>query len=108
MQHCSTLRVLTAALLLASVASAQELASSGISLPTQPALSPLGDRIVFTYQGDLWLASTADGEAMRLTVHDAYDHGALFSPDADALLQRPTASAMMTFRYVDRAAICAG
>lgn len=85
MQHCSTLRVLTAALLLASVASAQELASSGISLPTQPALSPLGDRIVFTYQGDLWLASTADGEAMRLTVHDAYDHGALFSPDGETL-----------------------
>lgn len=85
MHHCSTGRILVAALLLASAASAEGLVSSGISLPVQPALAPSGDRIAFTYQGDLWLASTEDGRATRLTVHDAYDHGAQFSPDGETL-----------------------
>jgi tricorn protease len=64
---------------------AQEIDSSGISLPTEPALTPSGDRIVFTYQGDLWSAAVDDPSAVRLTVHDAYDHGAMFSPDGETL-----------------------
>ena len=40
-----------------------------------------GDRIVFTYAGDLWTASTAGGAASRLTAHPGIEMFARFSPD---------------------------
>ena len=40
-----------------------------------------GDRVVFTYAGDLWTASTAGGQARRLTAHSGVELFAKFSPD---------------------------
>lgn len=40
-----------------------------------------GDKVVFTYGGDLWTASTAGGTATRLTVHSGMEIFAKFSPD---------------------------
>ena len=40
-----------------------------------------GDQIVFTYEDDLWLASTAGGEARRITRHAGIERNAKFSPD---------------------------
>src|SRR5690349_1911002 len=40
-----------------------------------------GDRVVFTYGGDLWTASTAGGNATRLTTHPGMEVFAKFSPD---------------------------
>src|SRR5262245_10386347 len=40
-----------------------------------------GDRVVFTYGGDLWTASTSGGMAMRLTSHPGLELFAKFSPD---------------------------
>jgi len=40
-----------------------------------------GNQIVFTYGGDLWLASTAGGAATRLTAHPGLELFAKFSPD---------------------------
>jgi len=40
-----------------------------------------GDRIVFTYEGDLWIASTEGGDARRITSHDGAELHAKFSPD---------------------------
>ena len=39
------------------------------------------DKVVFTYGGDLWLASTAGGLATRLTAHAGLELFAKFSPD---------------------------
>ncbi len=39
------------------------------------------DRIVFTYEGDLWLVSSAGGDARRLTNHPGVESWAKFSPD---------------------------
>ncbi|MBN1514901.1 MAG: PD40 domain-containing protein [Phycisphaerae bacterium] len=44
-----------------------------------------GDAIVFTYEGDLWLASTNGGEARRITRHPGNEYGAKFSPDGTQL-----------------------
>ncbi len=40
-----------------------------------------GDKVVFTYGGDLWLASTSSGSATRLTAHSGLELFAKFSPD---------------------------
>jgi tricorn protease len=40
-----------------------------------------GDKVVFTYAGDLWLASTSGGLATRLTAHPGVELFAKFSPD---------------------------
>jgi tricorn protease len=42
-----------------------------------------GDKIVFTYGGDLWLASTSGGLATRLTAHPGLELFAKFSPDGN-------------------------
>jgi len=39
------------------------------------------DKVVFTYGGDLWTASTAGGTATRLTAHPGLEVFAKFSPD---------------------------
>ena len=40
-----------------------------------------GDRVVFTYGGDLWTTSTSGGTATRLTAHPGVETYAKFSPD---------------------------
>jgi tricorn protease len=40
-----------------------------------------GDRVVFTYAGDLWTASTTGGTAVRLTAHPGVESYAKFSND---------------------------
>jgi tricorn protease len=40
-----------------------------------------GDKVVFTYGGDLWTASSSGGTATRLTAHPGVEVFAKFSPD---------------------------
>lgn len=40
-----------------------------------------GDKVVFTYAGDLWIASTSGGTATRLTAHPGVEVFGKFSPD---------------------------
>lgn len=40
-----------------------------------------GDAVVFTYEDDLWLASTSGGDARRITSHPGSERYAKFSPD---------------------------
>src|ERR1700758_4234370 len=40
-----------------------------------------GDKVAFTYGGDLWVASTSGGLATRLTSHPGLELFAKFSPD---------------------------
>jgi tricorn protease len=42
-----------------------------------------GDRVVFTYGGDLWIASDQGGDARRLTSHPGLELFAHFSPNGD-------------------------
>ncbi|MEO1320892.1 MAG: protease, partial [Pseudomonadota bacterium] len=43
------------------------------------------DRVVFVYAGDLYIASTAGGTAMRLTSHDGAELYPKFSPDGSQI-----------------------
>src|SRR5690349_17653657 len=40
-----------------------------------------GDKVVFTYAGDLWIAPVSGGTATRLTAHPGLELFAKFSPD---------------------------
>ena len=42
-----------------------------------------GDKVVFTYGGDLWLAHVSGGTAWRLTAHPGLELFAKFSPDGN-------------------------
>ena len=44
-----------------------------------------GDRVVFSYAGDLWTASAAGGDAVRLTAHPGLELFPRFSPDGEWL-----------------------
>jgi len=54
-------------------------------LPRHPALSPDGRQIAFSWQGDLWLAASDGGRAVRLTAHPAYDHAPVWFPEGRRL-----------------------
>lgn len=56
-------------------------AASDVFLPRTPAISPDGQIVVFSFQGDLWRVSVDGGQARRLTVHEAYDTQPVFCPD---------------------------
>src|SRR5262245_40350143 len=46
-----------------------------------PAISPDGRTIAFSYRGDLWTVPATGGTAMPLTVHAAWDGVPIWSPD---------------------------
>jgi Tol biopolymer transport system component len=50
-----------------------------------PAISPDGNTIVFSYQGDLYTVPVTGGEARLLTLHEAYDFSAVWSPDSKSI-----------------------
>src|SRR5882757_2690682 len=47
----------------------------------QPAISPDGSLVAFSFQGDIWTVPVAGGKASRITIHDAYESHPVFSPD---------------------------
>lgn len=48
---------------------------------SQPALTPDGQSVVFSFEGDLWKAGIKDGQAFRLTGMQGYETSAKVSPD---------------------------
>src|SRR5688500_1100322 len=46
-----------------------------------PVLTPDGQTVVFSFEGDLWKASVNNGEAHRLTAMQGYETSARISPD---------------------------
>ena len=56
-------------------------AADSIVLPSQPAVSPDGKQIAFSWRGDIWTASIDGGQARRLSTNDARDIRPLYSPD---------------------------
>lgn len=48
---------------------------------SQPALTPDGKAVIFSFEGDLWRADIAGGQAYRLTAMQGYETNARVSPD---------------------------
>src|SRR5690625_8028512 len=41
-------------------------------LPRSPALNPEGNRLAFSWQGDIWIKNLQSGQIERMTVHEDY------------------------------------
>jgi len=50
-----------------------------------PAVHPDGDRIAFSYQGDLWTVAVDGGRAERLTIHEAYEGRPRWRPNGSQI-----------------------
>ncbi len=50
-----------------------------------PSASPDGEMIAFSYMGDIWAVPNEGGDAVRVTVHEAYDHSPRWSPDGSRI-----------------------
>ena len=48
---------------------------------SQPCLTPDGQTVIFSFEGDLWKAGIKDGQATRITAMDGYERSAKVSPD---------------------------
>lgn len=46
-----------------------------------PSISPDGENIAFSYQGDIWVVSSDGGAARMLTSHAGYERSPVWSPD---------------------------
>ena len=64
----------------------ETLFSQEMFLARQPAISPDGDRIAFSYQGDIWVADADGGQALRLTLHESYENNPVFSRDGEEII----------------------
>ncbi len=48
---------------------------------SNPCLTPDGETVIFSFEGDLWKANVKDGRASRLTAMQGYETSAKVSPD---------------------------
>ena len=61
------------------------LLSSQNSLIRMPRISPNGQELAFSYQGDIWTYNLDNQQTKRLTVHEAYESNPVWSNDGDKL-----------------------
>ncbi len=71
--------------ILATTSLAQTVSYEPIQLASDPALSPDGKTLAFTWRGDIWLVPTNGGIARQLTQHPASDRQPTFSPDGSEI-----------------------
>lgn len=72
------IRLLIAGIFLCVTATAQTQDAYFLS---QPCLTPDGQAVIFSFEGDLWKANVKDGIASRLTAMQGYETSAKVSPD---------------------------
>lgn len=70
------IKILISFLILASFAIAQD-----SPFVFHPSLNSDGSMLAFSYQGDIWVASSNGGDSERLTIHEAYEGNPRWSPD---------------------------
>ncbi|RRO20289.1 S41 family peptidase [Flavobacteriaceae bacterium 14752] len=51
------------------------------SLIMQPSISPDGEHLAFSFQGDIWISDISGNNTNRLTIHEAYEANPVWSKD---------------------------
>ncbi|NCF98357.1 MAG: hypothetical protein GWP39_02460, partial [Planctomycetia bacterium] len=62
------------------------LSGEAVTWPHSPRISPQGDLVAFTWEGDLWLGSINGGRARRLTDHPSWESNPVWSPEGKQIL----------------------
>ena len=68
-------------LLLSSFMISQSYAQDNAYFLSNPTLTPDGQTVIFSFEGDLWKANVNDGQAVRVTAMQGYETSARVSPD---------------------------
>ncbi|MEJ8816666.1 S41 family peptidase [Lacibacter sp. H407] len=68
-------------LLLSSFIISQSFAQDNAYFLSNPTLTPDGQTVIFSFEGDLWKANVNDGQAVRVTAMQGYETSARVSPD---------------------------
>ncbi|MBT1451850.1 PD40 domain-containing protein [Glaciecola sp. XM2] len=55
------------------------------ALILQTEISPDGEHVAFSYQGDIWTVDADGGRATRLTIHEGYESNPVWSADSSTL-----------------------
>lgn len=74
-------KIMSAALLIMCCAAGVAAESREALWLRYPSVSPDGQTIAFSFQGDIYTASVSGGQAETLTRHNAYDYMPVWSPD---------------------------
>ena len=61
------------------------LLSSQNSLIRMPRISPNGQELAFSYQGDIWTYNLDNQQTKRLTIHEAYESNPVWNNEGDML-----------------------
>ncbi|MFT4740447.1 MAG: tricorn protease [Marivirga sp.] len=59
---------------------------NGQSPIMQPTISPDGEQLAFSFQGDIWVAQASGANPQRLTLHEAYEGNPVWSNDGKQLI----------------------
>ncbi len=103
--------ILSAALLTVACAAtaqtttAQTATAQAVSEPLwlrHSAISPDGQTIAFSYQGDLFTVSVSGGEAHQITSHAAYDAYPVWSPDGQQIAFASSREGSLDVYVIDR------
>ena len=103
--------ILSAALLTVACAAtaqtttAQTATTQAVSEPLwlrHSAISPDGQTIAFSYQGDLFTVSISGGEARQITSHAAYDAHPVWSPDGQQIAFASSREGSLDVYVIDR------
>lgn len=78
-------QMIFAAALLASLTAGAAVEQNPLWL-RNPAISPDGKTVAFTYMGDIYTVPVAGGQAARLTASPAYDTAPVWSPDGSRIV----------------------
>lgn len=52
----------------------------------EPAVSPDGQQLAFSWQGDIWVAGIDGSHPRRLTIHESYETNPVWSPDGQTIV----------------------
>lgn len=66
-----------------------------------PALSPDGQRMAFSYQGDIWIASANGSDPRRITIHEGYETKPLWTADGQELVFQSDRNGNKDIFFVD-------
>nr|MBS0037811.1 PD40 domain-containing protein [Saprospiraceae bacterium] len=78
--------IICSLLIILSLLFSQSLLAQEEILARNPAISPDGSQISFSYQGDIWVAPYEGGVGIRLTLHESYESNPVFTRDGKHLV----------------------